>query len=77
MASSIVFLITTNVLWAHRIIGFGPFLIHDVPSTPLHMQNGIRFGSDKIDRVVINLVDLSIAGDAGLQIRTLSPDTCG
>ena len=51
------------------VVLLSPFLVHDVPGIPLVMHNGIGRGEDEIDGVVIDLDDLRVGGNAGLQVR--------
>ena len=41
------------------------------------VQNGIGRGQDEIDGVVVDLDDLGIGGDAGLQVGALGADAVG
>ena len=47
------------------------FLLHDVPGIPLRIENGIGRGQDEVHRVVVDLDDLGVGGNAGLQVRAL------
>ena len=59
------------------VVRLGPLLVHDVPGIPLIMQNGIGRGQDEIDGVVVDLDDLDVGGDAGLQVRALGANAVG
>ena len=59
------------------VVRLGPFLVHDVPGIPLRIQNGIGRGQDEVDGVVVDLDDLGVGGNAGLQVRALGADAVG
>ncbi|MBA7660006.1 hypothetical protein ES703_68005 [subsurface metagenome] len=61
----------------HHVVRFCPFLVHDVPGTPQRVQNGVRRTQDEIHGVVIDLDDLRIGGDVGLQVRALGANAVG
>ena len=61
----------------HRVVRFRPFLVHDVPGIPLRMQNGIWRAQDEIDGVVVDLDDLRVGGNAGLQVRAFGANAVG
>ena len=62
---------------SHGVVRLGPLLVHDVPGIPLRIQNGIGRSQDEIDRVVVDLDDLRIGGNAGLQVRALGANAVG
>ena len=62
---------------ADGVVRLGPLLVHDVPGVPLRMQNGIWRGQDEVDGVVVDLDDLGVGGNAGLQVRALGADAVG
>ena len=53
------------------VVRLRPFLVHDVPGIPLRIENGIGRGQDEIDGEVVDLDDLGIERNAGLQVGAL------
>ena len=50
-------------------VGFRPSLRDDEPRLPLVVQDRIGRGEHEVDRVIVDLLDLGIGWDAGLQLR--------
>ena len=59
------------------VVRFRPFLVHDVPGIPLRIQDGVRRGQDEIDGVVVDLDDLRVGWNAGLQVRAFGANAVG